>query len=222
MAMRSIIEFLRSGETQGIKLQETITYEDVPTSPNGNDFILRVNDLGQTYGAVIKNQDITMIATNTADVVAGSSESELVRLTIDNDVTQENGSWAFTCKINNGASNQDDFVTLILRDGGGTAIASKQYQIDKGTTGYPVSFWGSFNQNWPSGSEFIIYATSGHNSTIMGTLTPTTLKVVEAEAAPVTQAQLEAFDFSTLPHENPHIKGRLWVNRRGSLRVSLG
>jgi len=180
-------EWMKSGEIQGIKLKETITYEDVPTSPNGNDFVLRVNDIGQTYGAVVKNQDVEWVASNTTDVVAGSSETELVRLTIDNDVTQENGSWAFTCKINNGSSAQDDFVTLILRDGSGTAIASKQYQIDKGDTGYAISFWGAFGQDWASGSEFIIYAISGRDSTIMGTLTPTALKIVEAQAAPITK-----------------------------------
>ncbi len=180
-------EWMKSGEIQGIKLQETITYEDVPASPNGNDFILRVNDIGQTYGAVVKNQDVEWVASNTTDVVVGSSETELVRLTIDQTVTVENGSWAFICKINNGSSTQDDFVTLILRDGSGTAIASKQYQIDKGDTGYAISFWGAFGQDWASGSEFIIYATSGKNSTTMGTLTPTTLKVVEAQAAAVTK-----------------------------------
>jgi hypothetical protein len=51
---------------------------------------------------------------------------------------------------------------------------------------------------------------------------PSGLKVVEARAAPVTIDSLNAFDFSTLPDSNPYNKGRLWVNKRGSLRVSQG
>ena len=217
---RGINDFLVSGEAIGFRVQNTIDYTAI--QPEDDGLFLRVNGDGMTYGHRVPNQDLEWVESNTTDVTVGSSETELVRLTIDHDVTQENGSWAFTCKINNGASNQDDFVTLTLRDGGGTAIASKQFQIDKGDLGYPISMWGAFGQDWPSGSEFVLTAISGRNSSVMGTMTPTTLKVVEAQVAPVTMESLEAFDFSTLPHENPHIKGRLWVNRRGSLRVSLG
>ncbi len=189
MAERDIKEYLASGEAgyilaQGLLTSSTIDFTGLTSE--GEGLFTRINENGQIYGYRAKNQDVEMVVSDTTDITAGGSETLLVELTIDNDVTQENGSWAFTCKVNNGSGNKNDWVTLVLRDGGGSAIASKQYQIDKGDLGYPITMWGDFSADWASGSVFRVYATSNENSKIMGTMTPTTLKVVEAQAAPIS------------------------------------
>jgi len=224
---RPASDWIASGEVGNIKATGKIETASTITFTDGadgsfNGLFTRVDENGNIIGYRAVNRDLEWVESNTTNIEAGASEVELLRLTVDHDISVENGSWAFACKVNNGSNNRDDWITFVLRDGGGNAIASKQFQIDKGDLGYPVAMWGAFGQAWPSGTEFVITAYSGQDSQVMGTMTPTTLKIIEAQAAPITLEQLETFDFSTLPDSNPHIRGHLWVNRHGSLRVSRG
>ena len=219
MAERNINDFLLSGEALGLRVQNTIDFVDSPESNDG--MFLRISKEGYVYGHKVKNQDIEMVTTDATDKVVGTTETDILSITTDNDVTKENGSWLFLCKIDNGSNNRDDVVTFVFRDGSGAALASKPVTIDKGDKGYSVAFFGSFTQDWASGETFKVTAISNQGSAIKGTLTPTSLKIVEAEAAPVTLNTLNGFNFNTLPASDPAIDGRLYVDG-GTLKVSQG
>jgi hypothetical protein len=148
---------------------------------------VRVTGEGLLYPFRVKDQDLEWSNTSNADVVLTGSEVLLVELTIDHEVTAENGSFLFKASVNNGSNNRDDFVNIIFREGDDNAIASKSIQIDKGDTNVAITLYGSFTKDWPSGTTFRIYGTSGQDSIVKGTIMPTGLKVVEAQAAPVTE-----------------------------------
>ena len=220
METRHINDFLLSGEANGLRTKNTIDFTGL--EPKDGGLFTRVDENGMLYGHRVPNQDLEWSAISNADVDLPATEVLLVEVTVDHEVTQANGSFLFKASLTNGSSTGDDFVNIIVRDGSDNPITSKNIQIDKGDTNMPITLYGGFAQDWPSGTTFRFYGTSGRDSTIKGTVTPTGAKVVEAQAAPVTKASLDAFDFSTLPQSDPQDKGRLWVNNNGSLRVSQG
>jgi hypothetical protein len=220
MTYRRISDYLLSGEANGLRTKNTIDFTGL--EPKDGGLFTRVDEEGMLYGHRVPNQDLEWSATSNADVELPSTEVLLVEVTVDHVVTQANGSFLFKASLTNGSNNSDDFVNIVVRDGSDNPITSKNIQINKGDTNMPITFYGGFAQDWPSGTTFRFYGTSSNDSTIKGTTTPTGVKVVEAQAAPVTKASLDAFDFSTLPQSDPQDKGKLWVNHRGSLRVSQG
>jgi hypothetical protein len=188
---RNVNEWLASGEAKKAKMSENIEVGTTITFGGGSDgafdgLFTRVDENGNVVGYRAVNQDIEMVASDATNITIADTETLLVELTIDNDVSKENGSWAVACKINNGSSSRDDIVNLIMRDNAGNALSSKSFQIDKGDSGYPIAMWGTFANDFASGEKFKLYATSGRVSVCAGTLTPTTLKAIEAQAAPVS------------------------------------
>ena len=230
VSKRLISEYMESDELTNIDIKGNVSIGaslimEAADDPAADGLFMRVDgSTGQVYGYKAQNQDLEWSNTNANDVTLGSSETLIIDLSIDHDITAENGSYFFSCKIKNGASNQSDLITLVLRDQDDNAIASKSISVDKGEEGFPVTFYGPFLNDRPAGMTFRVLGYGSRNSIARGTLTPIGIKVVEAGANPVaiSQNQLEGFDFTTLPDSDPHIKGRLWVNRRGSLRVSQG
>ncbi len=184
----AINTWMIGGDAIGLRMKNTLDFEAL--TPDDDGMFTRVTGEGLMYAHRVPNQDLEKLVTNTSDIELPGSEVQIIELISDFEISAENGSFLFTCKINNGSSGKDDFVTLVLRDGSGNAIASKQFQIDKGDTGYGVTLFGAFGQDWPSGSTFRIFGYSNENSTIKGTLTPTSLKVVEAQAAPVSASAI--------------------------------
>ena len=185
MGFRNINEYLTSGEVNGINMKGTINFSGL--SPEDDGLFVRVNSEGSLYGYRAVNRDLEWVATDNSDVSLDDTEKLLVELTVDHDITAANGSFLFTCKIDNGSSTRDDFVNIIIRDGDNNAISSKSIQIDKGDTGYSATFYGPFSNDYPSGTTFRVYATSNKNSIVKGTNTPTSLKIVESQAEPVTE-----------------------------------
>jgi hypothetical protein len=181
-----------------------------------------VNENGEVFGYRAVNQDLEWKEFVNTDVIIGDTETFIISLTIDHGVTAENGSYAFSCKVKNGSSNRPENVTFVVRDEGDNAIASKMVSIDKGEEAYPATFFGDFINDHDSGSEFKVYAYGSNDSIARGALTPIGLKIVEAQAAPITMNSLNGFDFTKLPNSNPHIKGRLYIGRRNQLKVSEG
>ena len=117
VSKRLISEYLASDEADNIDIKGSISIGqslimEAGDNPTIEGMFMRVGANGQIYGYKAQNTDLEWVESNTGDIVAASSETQLLTLTIDNDITQENGSWAFTCKINNGSSNKDDFSPL--------------------------------------------------------------------------------------------------------------
>ena len=221
MGTRSIKEYLASGEATNIKVGETLTFA-VGEDGSKDKMFLRSNENGDIIGYIAPDQDIEWVVYDNTDKVIGDTETLLLSLTVDHDISTENGSFAFSCKVKNGSSNKAENITFVLRDGGGEAIASKMVSIDKGEESFPATFWGKILQNHVAGSEFNIYAYGNNDSIARGALTPTAFKIIEAQAAPVTMSVdvLDGFDWNLLPTSEPTESGKLWVKSNGSLKVS--
>jgi len=221
MEKRAIAEYMSSGECKSFVLDGNQQFKQLEDG-SATGFFTRIDENGNFFGYKAVNQDIEWKAFVNTDVIIGDTETFIISLTIDHSVTAENGSYAFSCKVKNGSSNKAENVTFVVRDEGDNAIASKMVSIDKGEEAFPATFYGDFINDHDSGSEFKVYAYGSNNSIARGTLTPIGLKVVEAQAAPITMNSLNGFDFTKLPEDNPHIEGRLYIGNRNQLKVSRG
>jgi hypothetical protein len=183
MQQRPISDYMNSGELKAITLNGNIDFAGL--QPEDDGLFVRVDDTGRLYGHRVPNQDLEWSNTNGADITL-DSEKLIVELSVDEDISADNGSFLFKCVMNNGSSNRDDFVNIIFKNKDNNAIASKTVQIDKGDTNVAVTFYGGFTQDWTAPETFRIYVTSSNNSFVNGTSMLSGLKVVEARAATVT------------------------------------
>jgi hypothetical protein len=184
MTYRGIKDYLLSGEANGMRTKNTIDFTGL--QPEDAGLFTRVDEDGMLYGHRVPNQDLEWSNTSNVDVTLSSAETLLVELTVDHEITSANGSFLFKASIDNGSNNRDDNLSIIVRDGNNNAISSLPIRIDKGDTGYPATFYGSFKNDWPSGTTFRVYVTSSQGSIVKGTRMPTGIKIVEAQAAPVS------------------------------------
>ena len=178
-------EYLASGETGNIAVGETLIMKQAD-DPAADGLFMRVDGNGNVIGYRAVNQDLEWKATVTNDITLGTTETFLIDLTVDHDLTNTNGSYAFNTLIKNGSSTGSDMVTFVFRDENDAAIASKAIPIDGGENGFSCVFYGTLGNAHPSGSTFKVYAYSNRSSVAIGATTPIALKITEAQAAPVT------------------------------------
>jgi hypothetical protein len=190
--VKKIADYLLSGNANGMITKGTIEFSNV--QPEDGGMFTRIDEEGRLYGHRVPNQDLEWSSTSNVDVTLSDTESLLVEVTVDHDVTSDNGSFLFKATIDNGSSSRDDNLSIIVRDGNDNAISSLPIRIDKGDTGYPATFYGSFKNNWPSGTTFRVYMISDQGSIVKGTRMPTGIKIVEAQAAPVNSFVESAAD----------------------------
>jgi hypothetical protein len=190
---RNINDFLASGEVKNLNVGQTLTMEQA-NDPAADGLFMRVNEHGQVVGYRAVNQDLEWTSFVDIDVIIGSTETHIISLVIDHDITADNGSYAFSCKLKNGASQRDDNITFLVKDQGGSAIATKHIALDKGEDAFPATFYGDILNDYPAGSEFKIYAFSSNNSIARGSLTRIGLKIIEAQAAPVANEMFIKID----------------------------
>jgi len=184
--MSRLKDLLASNYTGNMSVGNTLIMQ-AANDPAADGLFMRVNGQGEVVGYRAVNQDLEHVETDERDILLPDSEEKIIEMTVPFAITSENGSYVFTCKLNNGSNNADDNVTFVLRDGSENAIASKMVTIDRGDTGYSVTFYGSFQNDWVENSTFKVYAYSNRDSKVMGSsLMPTGLKIVEARAAPLT------------------------------------
>lgn len=188
MADRNINEYLESGDAKNINVGEylrvgkTMLYASVP--PDGDGLFLRLGFSGEVVGYRAKDQDLSWSDSRTSSVDVSDTEVVLAEVTPDHDVSIENGSYAFTCKVDNDSVRA---VELTLRmKVNGVEKGSNVYEISGRQVGYPVSFWGNVTEDIASGSAISITAQCTNDVIVRGDLSPTVLKVTEAQAAPVT------------------------------------
>jgi len=108
MTYRNMKDYMQSGELQNIKLDGNIDFNGI--QPDDDGMFVRITGDGLLYPFRVKNQDKEWAASSTADVTLADTETQIIELTVDDTVTQENGSFLFVCKIDNGSSSASDIV----------------------------------------------------------------------------------------------------------------
>ena len=182
---RSAREWLGSDDTANVKVGQGLIFK---TGEDGSTdrMFLRSDENGNVIGYIAPNQDLEWKAIDSNDVTLGDTETFVIELTVDHEITADNGSFAFSTKLKNGSSARSDNVTFVLRNQDGTALASKMVMLDKGEEAFPATFYGEFQNDYAANTVFKVYAYSNNNTVCRGTLTPTGLKVIEARSAPVS------------------------------------
>jgi hypothetical protein len=184
MPIVKLKEILATNYVDNLVVGDSLVLKQVE-DPDESGLFMRSGEGGAIVGYRAPNQDLEWKKSITSDLTLDSSEKLVIDLGIDNDVSTANGTWAFVCKIENGSSRQTDTVNLYFKDQNDNILGEKEFDVDKGATGYPVTFFHAFKNDFLSGTTFRIYAKSKKDSIIKGTLTPTTLKIIEARAASI-------------------------------------
>jgi hypothetical protein len=218
---RNIHEFLNSGDAENIVIGDNLVMQKAD-NPDAIGLVMTIGLNGQVVGRVITDavNDIEWLTNNHEDVVVNDGEELLADVTIDQDISAQEGSFQFYAKIDN-ESRRDTDVILKFNVNGVT-VAEKPFTISGSLLGYPAAFWGKFTADRQANDRFTVTAVASNQIRVTGSLVPISLKIIKTPATALTVDNIAEADFSKLPTSDPHIKGRLWVNHRGSLKVSDG
>jgi len=182
MGIKKLKELLAGDYVDNLTVGDTLTMKQA-AAPEADGLFVRVNGQGEFVGYRAPNQDIEWSDVDSTDIVL-NSEKLILSLTPDQNITTDDGSFQFYCKLDNGSGVQDDNVLFTLKIDD-VQIKEKEVIIDRGDTNIPVTFFGSFTQNTTSGQTIAIYASSNKDSIIKGTVTSSFMKVIKARAAEI-------------------------------------
>jgi len=180
---RNINDWLLSGEAIGLRMRNTLDFEAL--APEDAGIFLRANDEGLVYGHRVPSQDIEWVAQNVNSLTITSTPQQILSITIDDDLTPEKGSWVLTGRIDNSSKRDKDLTITIKVDG--SVVRQNTVTIEKDTTGFPLTSWGGISNTVPAGSEVILELSCTSDVELRGDLTPTAIKLVEAQVAPITK-----------------------------------
>ncbi len=213
-------EVLNSGDISDIRLSNNLWFEaaDVPVA---EDMFMRVGLGGGVSLYKAPDQDVHWEDTDNTQQLLDTVATEMLSVTVDQDLTTDNGSWSTSMRLDN-TSNQSRTVQLVVTVDG-VASAPQDYDLDKGEVDKQILLGGAIGVNINSGSIISVSLdTDGAGVQLRGDLFITRLKVTKAQAAPVTMSVdvLDSFDWNLLPTSEPTESGKLWIKANGSLRVS--
>ncbi len=220
---RNINDFLVSGEASNIVVNGNIGYASV-SDPSFDNMFLRVeNGITSLYRA--PDQDVHWEDIDTTEFALTTSAQEVLSVTIDQEMTTDDGSFVVSGKVSN-SRNQDQTMTIITKDDG-VQVGIGTIDLLPEENGKLFAFSGGLSGNIASGSVITVefYANQAGNLTLNGTAVATKLKLTKAQAAPVVMsaAVLDSFDWNTLPHSDPHEYGQLYIHdANNTIRVSQG
>ena len=158
------------------------------TDAADDGLFLRINESGGVVGYRAVNQDLEWKATDTTNMsVAKNTWMTILSLTVDHDVTTANGSFVFYASVDQTQSNRDVNITIQVKADGTTIGTPPMIVVDKGDLGRPINIFGAVTDVVASGATVTIEFWSTEDIKLRGDVSPTTLKVIEAQAAPVTQ-----------------------------------
>jgi hypothetical protein len=172
------------GIVNRLVVSENIKY-NVPIE--AKDMFFRMSEDGLTYLHRLKDQNKYWSNFDNRNLVINTSETLVVEVTPDEELNaggEEDSGYIFSMQVNNGSSAQKDFITVIIK-AGGTTIASKLYELERGQDGYVIFDSGAITNNYPANTTFSIYLTSNQHSQCRGDLKDSTIRIGKAEAAPV-------------------------------------
>lgn len=176
-------EYLSDGSVQDLAIKDSLIMLSA-ADPLAEGLFMRVGSGGIVTGYRAPNQDLEWVDSRTDLIDLGAAGIELARLTVDHDISTTSGSFSFYCKVDN-TGNATESITFRFMDDG-TEIASKTIDISRATSGYGAAFWGSVTTPIADGSVLSVIASSTATLQVRGDISPTTLKVIEAQAAPVS------------------------------------
>ena len=220
--MAELTDILSSGEINNIVVAGNIGYKAAEGGEYNGMFLRLFN--GQTSLYRAPDQDLHWQDNNTTNFVIdeNTTGTPIPDLTVDHEVTVENGSFIFYAQVDNLSSNMDCNITVTFKDGSTIIGTPPMITIDKGDLGRPINIFGSVGTAIPAGHSITVEVYPTEDIKLRGDISPTTFKITEAQAAPVTTQGVDSFDWNQLPTSDPHIAGKLWVNSRHSIKVSQG
>jgi hypothetical protein len=183
MAIRTIDDYMASGECSELVIDGTQQFKQV-SDGSAAGFFARVNENGVLYGHKVVDQDIVWQHEEHTDVLLTSAEQNVCELTVDADVTAAKGSWAIAGRLDN-TERFEANVTITAKVDGAVA-KTNTFKIAKNQSGFPLSSWGDFLNDMAAGSVVSIWLSADKDVRLRGDLTPTTLRITEAQAAPVS------------------------------------
>ena len=169
------------------------------TTEDDDGLFLRLGAQGGVTGYRAVNQDLEWKAQDTTSMnIDDDVWISVLSLTVDHDVTTANGSFAFYASVDNTSSNRDANITVQFKADGTVIGTPPMIVVDKGDLGRPINMFGSVGENVASGATITIEIYSTEILNLRGDISPTTLKVIEAQAAPITAAAT-AIDVLVVP-----------------------
>ena len=94
---KSVIEG-ESANINSLTLSGSLTME-IADDPAAEGLFMRIGPAGEVVGYRAVNQDLEWVATDSSDITLADTETFIISITVDHDVTAANGSYMFTCKI---------------------------------------------------------------------------------------------------------------------------
>ncbi len=168
---------------------ENIQLEAASDSDYENMFVrVGANGLLNLFRA--PNQDEVWTDTDTANVALTTTVNELLSITIDQEVTADDGSFSVSGKLDN-TGNSTKTVTIEAFDDG-VSVGSQDVPLAKSEIGKVFLFSGALGSSMASGSVVTFEFTGSDTGiNLRGDQTTTTAKITKANANPVILSSMD-------------------------------
>ncbi len=221
MATRKIAEYMGSGELDNIAITENIQFLVTTASEEGMFMRIGANGLISLYRA--PDQDVHWIDTDTTEFNVTNLEQEVLSVVIDEEIIGDsNGSFSISGIVSNNR-NQIQTLDITVKDDG-VITGVGHIELAANESAKPFIFSGVITDTIANGSLITVEFGGSDFLTLNGTSTPTKIEITKAQSAPVVMSvdSLEAFDWNSLPHSDPHIAGQIYIGHRNQIKISQG
>ncbi len=182
MATRNINDYLNSGEVNRIKVTDNIQFVKADV-PEAEGMFARFGTDGLLTGYRAKDQDVHWTDTNAEDITLSSTLNIQMSVTIDQDVSPEDGTYTISFTASNTDKKTKDCVVHIFDDG--VEVATQTVGVTGESDKIPYVFSGSLSDPYASGSVITCGFTGEAEVTINGSVSVSTLEIIKAESAPI-------------------------------------
>ena len=205
-----------SGEVNGIVIGENIKYEPADLV-EAEGMLLRIGSKGLTSLFRVPDQDVHWTDEDTTSFAITTSEQVITSVALTEAVETSNGSYSFSCQLDN-TENKERTVTISARDDG-VVVASQVYKLKKNEINRYLVFSGGVNSVFADASiiDFTVIADdTGVN--VRGDLAATQMRLTKAQVAAVGAGTINYSEQST--NANGLIEAGAYVNTSAEIPVA--
>ncbi len=183
MGTKNFNEFAVSGEIDNMVIAEQLGFVSA-TDPSYDGMFLRLQG-GVVYGYRAPDEDTHWTDTDATDILLTTTPVEVLAITVDEDLTPDNGSYAISGQIDN-ARNQELTVDVTIKDDG-VQVGVGNITLQANEKGKNFVFAGSLNNNIASGSVITVEFDGSQSDqlTLKGTVINTKIELTLAGGSPV-------------------------------------
>ena len=193
--MAELKDIMASGEIKAVATSQVLIEDNIVLkkvkSPVYEDTFVRIGQGGALSLYRAPDQDVHWEDTDVTQQVLDTAPTTMLSVTVDQELTPDDGSYTFGCILDNTANQTIDIsIHVDVTPNGGSTVSSDPvlYELDRGELGRNILLSGTFDTTQAANTLYeLVIDSSGAGVEMRGDLAVSKFRLTKAQAAPVTQ-----------------------------------